>query len=81
MFFARRKRRKLHKQADEEIARIGRDAALVRVEAELEANYQVFSEWRSGTGVSYNPWSYEAVRLIRNQTDLQMYREILTSWE
>ena len=80
MFFRRLARRKLRKQAEEEIARIGRDAALARVDAELEANYQIFNEWPQGTGISYTAWGYETVRLTRKQTDLQMYREILISW-
>ena len=81
MFFKRGKRRKLRKQAEEEIARIGRDAALARVDAELEKNYKIFDRWREGTGLSYPAWSYETVRLTRKQAMLQMYRDIVSSWE
>ena len=60
---------------------MGRDQALARVEAELEANYRRFKGESEGIGVSYQAWGYEGVKLSRRQGELQIYKQILLEAE
>lgn len=84
MFFYRRNKRKLQKEAEAEVARIGLEAAIRRVHSEMEANYKMFDGWREGNGAPESllgVYGFEMRKLMLSQKRLRMYLKILESMQ